>query len=216
MKHFLLLTMAALAISLGCSAKSHKKGNYHYCSCHGSNASVHKPAEPVQFLTDTYGAGVLTFSEDAELSRFRSLKVDSSINNPTNKNLDLRSQGGALSFAKGAFMDFQYIENVCLPGSLLYIYKETFKNCVSLKSVNVPKRVNGIGKEAFFNCYNLKTIIIPSSVTKIGARAFYRCNNLNVVVMNNEGDVKVGKDAFTGCKSVTYVGKDKPLAYNEK
>lgn len=45
---------------------------------------------------------------------------------------------------------------------------------------------------------------IPSSVTEIGERAFKNCDNLNIVIDNSESKVLFGKDAFEGCKSVTW------------
>ncbi len=210
MKHFLLLTVAALTISLGCSAKSHKKGNYHYCSCHGTaHHPTSKPTE-INYLEFDFNN---TYYNDG-LGDRRSVTVNPSLNDSTNKYLEVT--GEVLSVAKGAFKDFSYVENIFLTGTIAYIHKETFKNCVSLKNVNVPNHVNGIGKEAFYYCYNLNSIVIPASVKKIGARAFYGCNNLNVIIMNKEGQVKVGKDAFAGCKSVSYVGNDKLLAYNKE
>jgi hypothetical protein len=64
--------------------------------------------------------------------------------------------------------------------------------------------VTEIGRGAFFGCSGLTSVEIPVSVTKIGDEAFKNCYNLNIVIDNTKNNVKVGKDAFEGCKSMTW------------
>ena len=47
--------------------------------------------------------------------------------------------------------------------------------------------------------------VVPSSVTNIGRNAFGGCKNLDVVIDNSRENVKVGEDAFYGCKSVKFL-----------
>lgn len=64
--------------------------------------------------------------------------------------------------------------------------------------------VTSIGSWAFAGFSSLTSIEIPSSVTYIGESAFNECENLNVVIDNSKENIKVGNDAFLGCKSVKY------------
>lgn len=87
-----------------------------------------------------------------------------------------------------------------------------FSYC-DLETVTIPEkvRINGdvytvsqIGDWAFAGFSNLTKIEIPSSVTTIGESAFRECENLYVVVDNIEANIKIGNEAFYGCKSVKY------------
>ena len=71
--------------------------------------------------------------------------------------------------------------------------------------VVIPEGVTSIGEYAFYNCSNLASINIPESVTRIKIYAFKNCTNLDVVIDNSEKNVKVGTEAFEGCKSVTWL-----------
>ena len=51
---------------------------------------------------------------------------------------------------------------------------------------------------------NSTFVEIPKSVNSIGIYAFEGCSYLNVVIDNSKDKVKLGKDAFKGCKSVRY------------
>ena len=71
--------------------------------------------------------------------------------------------------------------------------------------VMIPESVTSIGEKAFYFCSSLTGINIPEGVTSIGASAFYYCSSLDVVIDNSKDNVKVGKDAFYRCKSVTWL-----------
>ncbi len=70
--------------------------------------------------------------------------------------------------------------------------------------VDIPTEVKSIGEYAFGECKGLRDIKIPSSVTMIGKEAFLDCENLNVEIENTKENVKIGEDAFKGCKSIKF------------
>ncbi|MEE0083081.1 MAG: leucine-rich repeat domain-containing protein, partial [Paludibacteraceae bacterium] len=74
-----------------------------------------------------------------------------------------------------------------------------------LTSIEIPSSVTSIGDYAFKDCSGLTEIYIPSSVTHIEDWAFEDCKNLDVIIDNSEENVKVGSDAFMGCKSVKFL-----------
>lgn len=87
-----------------------------------------------------------------------------------------------------------------------------FSYC-DLESVTVPSavRIDGdvysvttIADYAFSGFTSLTNIKISSSVTKIGDSAFADCKKLDVAIDNSKAKIKIGTDAFLGCKSVKY------------
>jgi len=98
-----------------------------------------------------------------------------------------------------------YYENVYYVYPVTSISDFTFSDCEKLKSVKIPSTLTNIGKDAFYNCHNLTSIEIPSSVTHIGDSAFSNCENLDVIIDNSEGNIDLGKDALSDCKSVKYL-----------
>ena len=108
------------------------------------------------------------------------------------------------SIGKYAFEGCSSLKNIVIPATLESIGKYAFAGCSSLEKFVIPESVNSIGKSAFHNCSSLINIKIPKSVNSIGNYAFEGCNNLNVIIDNSKDNVKIGKDAFNGCKSVRY------------
>jgi hypothetical protein len=113
-------------------------------------------------------------------------------------------------------------ETIIIPEKTIYcgylctvtsIGSEAFKGCSGLTSIEIPASVRGvIGSEAFSGCIGLTNLEIHTSVTenefgriiRICNGAFKNCDNLNIVIDNTKNNVKVGKDAFEGCKSMTW------------
>jgi hypothetical protein len=87
-------------------------------------------------------------------------------------------------------------------GTKCYGWLGDEKKCTE---VVIPEGVTSIGAGAFSGCSGLTNIDIPEGVTSIGASAFYYCSSLDVVIDNSKDNVKVGKDAFYRCKSVTWL-----------
>ncbi len=100
--------------------------------------------------------------------------------------------------------------NVLL-GNTVEVTKD-FSYC-DLESVSIPAKVRidgsvynvvAISSWAFSGFPSLTKIEIPSSVVVIGESAFKDCENLDVVVDNSKLNIKIGENAFSGCKSVKY------------
>lgn len=80
-----------------------------------------------------------------------------------------------------------------------------------LKSVEIPTTVTEIGAGAFEGCIGLTNLEIHTSVTenefgriiRICNGAFKNCHNLNIVIGNFDSYI-VERDAFEGCKSMTW------------
>ena len=105
---------------------------------------------------------------------------------------------------KSAFNKCSSLTNFKIPKSVTCIEAFAFYECFHLTYIEIPESVKYIGNAAFFGCSSLKIIEIPKNVRIIGYSAFARCRNLNVVIDNSKYKVKIGKDAFNGCKSVRY------------
>lgn len=138
------------------------------------------------------------------------------------------------SIGRGAFLDWHFLKSVEIPTTVTEINESAFEGCNGLKSVKIPSSVTRIGEFAFYGCSGLTSVEIPSSVTEIGAGAFEgcigltnleiytsvtenefgriiricngafkNCHNLNIVIGNFDSYI-VERDAFEGCKSVTW------------
>lgn len=71
-------------------------------------------------------------------------------------------------------------------------------------NVDLPSSVKVIRSYNFNSC-QLSSVKIPENVTKIEEWAFSGSSNLNVIVDNNKANVDIANDAFTDCKSVTFL-----------
>ena len=80
-----------------------------------------------------------------------------------------------------------------------------FYECTGLTSIHISNSVTDIGNGAFGGCSSLTNINIPESVTSVGQIAFMDCPDLDIVIDNSEDNVEVGRNAFLGCKSVTWL-----------
>ncbi len=113
---------------------------------------------------------------------------------------------------RGAFMGCDSLRTVELPESLDSIGNAVFCGCENLESINIPKNITCIGDSTFEWCYNLRHIEIPEKVSNIKFYAFFECTNLDVIIDNSEDNVRIGKEAFKGCKSVTFLKENDQTA----
>ena len=51
------------------------------------------------------------------------------------------------------------VKEICLPKTVLYIERTSFRNCTSLEKINLPPQVDYIHEETFRGCVSLKEII---------------------------------------------------------
>ncbi len=109
------------------------------------------------------------------------------------------------SIGEGAFSFCGSLKNVDIPDGVTSIGANTFFACESLTSINIPDGVTSIGEDAFYGCRSLTSISIPENVTTIENHAFENCEKLDIIIDNSKDNVKVGKDAFKDCKSVTWL-----------
>ena len=84
---------------------------------------------------------------------------------------------GVTVIAAGTCRDFEELENLTLPSTLVTIENLAFYKCPKLKTVDFTrcKHLKEIGEYAFGYCEKLKSIDIPNSVTFIGQKAFSYC-----------------------------------------
>lgn len=92
---------------------------------------------------------------------------------------------------------------VKLPPTITEIGEAAF-SWVYINEIEIPSSVVEIGEEAFSYCEILKNVKISENVRSIGEKAFWACFKLDVVIDNSKDNIKVGENAFDGCKSVTY------------
>ena len=108
------------------------------------------------------------------------------------------------SIITAAFSFCSGLTSIHIPNSVTSIGDRVFYECTGLTNINIPNSVTDIGNGAFGGCSSLTNINIPESVTSVGQIAFMDCPDLDIVIDNSEDNVEVGRNAFLGCKSVTW------------
>ena len=108
------------------------------------------------------------------------------------------------SIITAAFSFCSGLTSIHIPNSVTSIGDRVFYECTGLTNINIPNSVTDIGNGAFGGCSSLTNINIPNSVTSVGQIAFMDCPDLDIVIDNSEDNVEVGRNAFLGCKSVTW------------
>ena len=128
--------------------------------------------------------------------------------------INVASNNPMYSSENGILYNKNKTEVIFIPDGIepqLFIYDNGTKcygwvgNKEKCTEVVIPDGVTSIEVRAFSGCNNLTSISIPESVTRIKIYAFKNCTNLDVVIDNSEKNVKVGTEAFEGCKSVTWL-----------
>ena len=124
-------------------------------------------------------------------------------------------EDGITSIGYRCFEDFQSLENVSFPKTLINIEHSAFAGCIKLKELIFPEPLTTIGESAFEECTALTSINIPESVTTIGDGAFSRCTKLKEVTLP-ESLTSIGDWAFGDCnglKTITIKADIKDLYY---
>jgi hypothetical protein len=103
-----------------------------------------------------------------------------------------------------AFEGNNYIKNVVIPSSMLFISRDVFRHCTSLQSVSLNNILMILDNAVFRGCKSLKEISIPDSVTEFGDSMFLDCLSLeNVTIGKNITITDIGSGTFWGCKKIT-------------
>lgn len=106
-----------------------------------------------------------------------------------------RILGGTLFRYNG---DREVVDNI--PGDIVYIGPEAFKDNVSMTKLVLPDSVRRIGSLAFSGCTHLKQISVGEEVTWIGQEAFQSCSALETFEIPRMASV--GANIFSGCESL--------------
>lgn len=133
-------------------------------------------------------------------------------------NIDIKE--GTLTVSRHAFEYCDYVFQVTIPASVVYIGSTPFDQAKNLTSVIVAE-----GNEVYYsdsNCiidketktllYGCVTDAIPEGITAIADAAFYNFKNLTKAVIP-EGVKKIGNSAFGGCVAVGTISLPEGLEY---
>ncbi len=100
-----------------------------------------------------------------------------------------------------AFRDFNKIETVSIPNSVVEIGYGVFHGCTALKEITIPNSVTAIGDFTFSNCSSLSKITFGTGLKAIGKFAFAECNSLKSVTIPNTVTF-IDDSAFTQCANL--------------
>ena len=107
------------------------------------------------------------------------------------------------SVPDGGFLCDSLLARVRISRGVVKVGACAFSDCASLREAIFEEGPEKIGDKAFKGCNSLEELVLPKSLKEIGAEAFANCQNLKSVCL--PGDIKIAKDAFKGCKSLTTV-----------
>lgn len=137
-----------------------------------------------------------------------------------------------------AFFECSSLAEIILPGTLTRVGIRAFYGCTNLRGAEIPAAVTAIGENAFFGCSNLRELSFGenASLQTVGINAFYGCRILTQVDLPRAlpsipascfaeckklrsvslgGVSSVGKNAFRGCDSLTFVGAYREVSFAE-
>ena len=78
---------------------------------------------------------------------------------------------------------------------------DSFYACYALDVINLPESFESFGEQAF-DTTTITKINIPKKVRIIPKSLFYLCSKLKTVIVEEEGIVTFGPNAFSRCKSL--------------
>lgn len=123
---------------------------------------------------------------------------------------------GVTEIKASAFKNFNMLEEIYFPDTLITVGKNAFKNCDSLQSFDISdSNVEEIGKNCLSGCNLLRRVEFPETLKSIPDSLLKDCHQLETVVLA-EGLEEIGKSAFKNCyalqslyipDTVTKIGK---------
>jgi hypothetical protein len=164
-----------------------------------TNARYHEWSAPFQRFGANNGA-TLTIGDGVESLPRQAFYTVSAVNNP------------------------RIIGDIAIPGSMLHIGDEAFRNAKGITSVSfgigvtntgvgafrdsgvssveLPNTIQEISQFSFFNCVNLMQITLPTSVTSIDNGAFGLTGLTSIVIPDGVTSIGNGAFSFTGLTSI--------------
>ena len=110
-----------------------------------------------------------------------------------------------VGIGKEAFADDEYLVEVTIPDTVIYLDEMAFYFCSEVKTFNLSNNLEKIGRGAFAYCYTVQSINFPESLKEIGNLAFYDCTGM-VTYTIPASVTKIGDFAFnlnTNLASIT-------------
>ena len=115
---------------------------------------------------------------------------------------------GVTVIAANTCRDFNELENLTLPSTLVTIERKAFCMCSNLKKVDFTrcKHLKEIGDGAFWYCGKLKEVdfSLSTPLKRIGDETFYYCKKLQNIVLPDSVTF-IGQDAFIRCEALRLV-----------
>lgn len=109
--------------------------------------------------------------------------------------------GDVVSIGQNAFRDVSGVRSVVLPDGVTDIGRGAFWNCEDLESVRMPSSLRSIGPWAFYSCRSLKNIDLPEGLGFVGECAFRDCISLTEAVLS-DALTNIGVSVFEGCRKL--------------
>ncbi len=98
-----------------------------------------------------------------------------------------------------AFLDYESLESIEIPDTVICILGDAFSGCSKLQSVAFPDGLLHIGAGAFSDCSKLQSVALPDGLLHIGGIAFSKCDELTSVSIPDSIE-SIGNDSFPGGK----------------
>ena len=109
--------------------------------------------------------------------------------------------GGVLTIPSEMFRNCANIRQVSLPSTLTTIGSSAFQGCSGLRSLDIPSSVTSIESSAFRDCSSLISITLPPQITTINSSLLYGCSKLESITIPTWVR-EIGSYAFCGCSSL--------------
>ena len=151
-----------------------------YTTTDGNIVSPNRDAsfgEGVTLVSNTYenGQGIMRFDGNVTMIGIDAFSSSSKDNPGHLKTVAIPE--GCLSIEEDAFQ-YQSLEEIDLPSSLVYLGRFAFYGCSSLKEIILPDNLAKIGELAFGYCELLTEVTIPQSVENLAGGAFCECTGI--------------------------------------